>query len=176
MDISVIDGSKVTTKNGLMVGRNDAPVKIVEFMNVRCPYCRKWFEESAHLLNRYVEEGKVQRVIKLFDKEKETLQPGNVMHHHVDYKNPENGLADISKMYGTQDLWGNLSLEDVATFAESNLGLADQTNSAMIDAVINEANAANIKFVPTIVIGEHIFDESVTKEELIRYIEEEASK
>jgi len=37
--------------------------------------------------------------------------------------------------------------------------------------VIAEANAAHIQFVPTIIIGEHIFDESVTEEELRGYIE-----
>ncbi|GGC77076.1 DsbA family protein [Enterococcus wangshanyuanii] len=171
MDISIIDATKVTTENGLVIGKETAPVKMVEFMNVRCPYCKKWFEESFELLEGYVKEGKVQRIIKLFDKEKETLQPGNVMHHHIDYTMPEKGLLSLKQMYDTQDQWGHLSLADVAVFAQDNLQLAEKKNPEMIDAVIAEANAANIKFVPTIVIGEHIFDESVTKEELIRYIE-----
>ena len=34
-----------------------------------------------------------------------------------------------------------------------------------------ETYAAHIQFVPTIIIGEHIFDESVTEEELRGYIE-----
>ena len=171
MDISIIDATKVTTKNGLVIGQESAPVKMVEFMNVRCPYCKKWFEDSFDLLEKYVKEGKVQRIIKLFDKEKETLQPGNVMHHHIDYDLPERGLLSLKQMYATQDQWGHLSLADVAVFAQDNLQLAEKKNPAMIDAVIAEANAANIKFVPTIVIGEHIFDESVTTEELISYIE-----
>ena len=107
----------------------------------------------------------------MFDKEKETLQPGNVMHHHIDYDSPEKSLLDLKQMYDTQKLWGQLSLEDVAIFAQDNFQLTEQKNPAMADAVIAEANAANIKFVPTIIIGEHIFDESVTREELIRYIE-----
>ncbi|MEI5993074.1 DsbA family protein [Candidatus Enterococcus mansonii] len=171
MDISIIDATKVTTKNGLMIGEDSAPVKIVEFMNVRCPYCKKWFEESFDLLNKYVEEGKVQRIIKLFDKEKESLQRGNVMHHHINYDLPKKALLDIKQMYATQDQWGHLSLEDVAVFAEDNLQLAKKEDPAIVEAVIAEATAANIKFVPTIVIGDHIFDESVTTEELIRYIE-----
>ncbi|MFD2304940.1 DsbA family protein [Enterococcus termitis] len=171
MDISVIDGTKVTAANGLMIGSDSAPIKMVEFMNVRCPYCKKWFEESFDLLDSYVKEGKVQRVIKLFDKEKESLQRGNVMHHYIDYDLPEKGLLSIKQMYDTQDQWGNLSLADVAIFAQDNLQLAEKKQPAIIDSVINEANAANIKFVPTIVIGDHIFDESVTKEELISYIE-----
>lgn len=171
MDISIIDASKVTTKKGLAIGKDTAPVKIVEFMNVRCPYCKKWFEESFDLLNEYVKEGKVQRIIKLLDKEKESLQRGNVMHHHINYDLPEKGLTDLKQMYDTQDQWGNLSLEDVATFAEDNLQLSEKEETSIVQAVIEEAAAATINFVPTIIIGEHIFDESITKEELIRYIE-----
>lgn len=171
MDISIIDATKVTTKNGLAVGKDSAPVKMVEFMNVRCPYCKKWFEESFDLLNEYVKEGKVQRIIKLLDKDKESLQRGNVMHHHINYDLPEKALTDLKQMYDTQDTWGNLSLEDVAIFAEDNLQLSKKEETSIVQAVIEEAAAATIKFVPTIVIGEHIFDESITKEELIRYIE-----
>ena len=43
---------------------------MIEFINVRCPYCRKWFEESKELLAQSVKSGKVERIIKLFDKEK----------------------------------------------------------------------------------------------------------
>lgn len=171
MDISVIDATKVTPKNGLILGKDTAPVKMVEFMNVRCPYCKKWFEESFDLLNEYVNSGKVQRVIKLLDKEKESLQRGNVIHHQINYDFPEKALTDLKKIYATQDQWGNLSLADVAIFAEDRLQLSKNKNSAIVESVIAEAEAATIKFVPTIVIGEHIFDESVTKDELISYLD-----
>ena len=78
MDISVIDATKVNTETGLHIGESNAPVKMIEFINVRCPYCRKWFEESEELLAQFVKSGKVERIIKLFDKEKESLQRGNV--------------------------------------------------------------------------------------------------
>ena len=83
MDISVIDATKVNTETGLHIGESNAPVKMIEFINVRCPYCRKWFEESEELLAQSVKSGKVERIIKLFDKEKESLQRGNVMHHYI---------------------------------------------------------------------------------------------
>lgn len=170
MDISVIDGTKVTTKNGLIIGSDSAPVKIVEFMNIRCPYCKQWFEESKETLEQAVADGKVQRIIKLLDKDKESLQRGNVMHHHIDYDYPEKALTAIEEIYKTQDLWGNLSLEEVATFAETNLSLVENTQTELVNSIIDEANQANIKFVPTVVIGEHIFDESISKEELISYL------
>lgn len=171
MDISVIDGSKVTTKDGLIIGNDAAPIKIVEFMNVRCPFCKKWFEESFDLLNSYVEKGRLQRVIKLFDKEKESLRSGNIMHHYLDYDSPEKSLADLKEIYATQNLWGNLSLEEVALFAEKQLHLTENVNKPIIQSVITEANAANIQFVPTVIIGKHIFDENITLEKLTEYLE-----
>ena len=50
-------------------------------------------------------------------------------------------------------------------------GLKRTKDATLVSAVIAEANAAHIQFVPTIIIGEHIFDESVTEEELRGYID-----
>ena len=82
MDISIIKAKETNTTTGIKIGDENAK-PIIEFMNLRCPYCRKWFEESLPILTEAVAAGKVQRVIKLFDKEKESLQRGNVMHRFV---------------------------------------------------------------------------------------------
>lgn len=171
MDISSIDATKVTTENGLFIGSSTAPIKIIEFMNVRCPFCKKWFDESLDTLNEYVSQGRVQRIIKLFDKEKESLQRGNVMHHYIDYKTPDKAVLTLKAIYNTQEKWGNLTLDEVASFAENQLNLTLQKQPEMIQSIINEANEAHIKFVPTIIIDQHIFDESITKTELINYLE-----
>ncbi|MCB5953055.1 DsbA family protein [Enterococcus sp. BWT-B8] len=171
MDISVIDASKATEKDGLVIGKKTAPVKIIEFMNVRCPYCKKWFEEKDELLTKYVNEGKLQRIIKLLDKEKESLQPGNVMHRFINYDLPVKGLTDLHQMFATQDQWGHLPLEQVAEFARDNLQITERDNHTVSQNVIAEAEAANIKFVPTVVVKEAIFDESITDGELINIIE-----
>lgn len=166
MDISIIDASKVTTTNGIKIGEDTAPKKIVEFMNLRCPFCKQWFEESYDLLEKAVVEGKVQRIIKLFDKEKESLQRGNIMQHHITWNDGTQALADIKKAYAAQDEWGELSLTDVALYAEQQLGLTEQTNQEMVDHIITEAEAANIKFVPTCVVEDEIFDENISLDKL----------
>lgn len=172
MDISVIDASKATEKDGLIIGNDSAPVKVIEFINVRCPYCKKWFEENDELLTSYVNDGKVQRIIKFLDKEKETLQPGNVMHRFINYDLPMKGLSDLRQIFTTQDQWGHLSLDQVAEFARDNLQMSEMDNQQIAQKVIAEAEAANIKFVPTVIVEEEIFDESIIEEELVRIIEE----
>lgn len=170
MDISVIDATKVTPEYGLKVGSDTAPKKTIEFINLRCPYCKKWFMESFDLLEEALAQNKVQRIIKLYDKEKPSLQRGNVMQHHLSYQDPAKALLEIKQIFDTQDEWGDLSLEEVATFAEKNLGLKEQLHPEIIEHVIEEAAAANIQFVPTIIVGEHIFDESVSPDELKSYL------
>ena len=172
MDISNIKAAATNTTTGLKIGADDAPVKLVEFINVRCPYCKQWFEESKELLDQYIAEGRLQRIIKPFNKEKESLQRGNVMHRYLDTNLPEKGYAALMQMFITQKDWQDLSLEEVARFAEDRLQLAPQANEALLTDVVTETNNANIQFVPTLIINDHIFDEAIEPEMLIQYIEE----
>lgn len=166
MDISKIQAENTNVDTGLKLGTDKAPVKIIEFMNLRCPYCRRWFEESDDLLQQYVAEEKLQRVIKLFNKEKPGLKRGNVMHGFVPYTDEEAAHAALLDIYHTQEHWGHLEMEEVADFAKKELHLQPQDNQQVEQAVIEEAAKANVQFVPTIILGEHIFDENITVDEL----------
>lgn len=166
MDISIIKANQTNTQTGLKIGADEAPKKMVEFINVRCPYCRKWFEESYDVLFEAVSEGKIQRIIKFFDKEKESLQRGNVMQHHITQTDGAKALQELKKIFDTQDEWGNLSLEEVAVYAKETLNLTEQFDQSVTNSIIAEANAANIQFVPTVIVDNHIFDESISQDEL----------
>jgi protein-disulfide isomerase len=49
----------------MVVGRNDAPVTVVEYVDLQCPYCAR-FSNSVfpHLVNQYVRSGAVKIVVK----------------------------------------------------------------------------------------------------------------
>lgn len=161
MDISVIDSEKVNYNDGIVIGTEEAPKKIVEFINLCCPYCRKWFLENEALLEMATENKKVTRIIKLLDKEKESLRPGNVMHCFVPRTDSCAALKAIKLIFATQEKWQELPLSEVAVFAEQNLQLTRQETAEKSARIIAEAAAANIKFVPTVIVGEAIFDESI---------------
>lgn len=171
MDISVIKGKLVNDFNGIKIGSDTAPKRLIEFINLRCPYCKQWFEESYDTLNQAVTEGKIQRVIKLLDKDKISLQRGNVMHEYID-TDPEKALTQIQQAFETQTIWQDFELEAVAEYAEKTLSFNQQANQILQSEIRNEAEQANIKFVPTIVLGEHIFDESIDEATLKSYIAE----
>lgn len=170
MDISVIKPEHTNTTNGIHIGAKEAPV-MIEFVNLRCPYCKKWFLDSENVLTQAVQDQKMARLIKLTNRQKESLQRGNVMHRYVDTTDAKQALHDMRVIFDTQDQWGNLSLEEVATFAEQTLGLNVHDHDDYAQAITDESEAANIKFVPTILFKEEIFDEGISLDDLTALID-----
>ncbi|WP_088815150.1 MULTISPECIES: DsbA family protein [Listeria] len=177
MDISQIKAAEVKTTEGIHIAQSqNAKVKVMSFVNLRCPYCRKWHTDSRKVLDRFVRDGKIELIIKPFDKEKEKLQPGNVAHRYLNYDTPFETWEVIDKIYATQDEWGNLPLHEVASYMEDKLQLKEQNNEEATAAIIEEANRANVVFVPTVIVSEHIFDEHITPEELEELLNAEFAK
>lgn len=168
---------KVKLTYGFKIGSQEAPVKVIEFLNLRCPYCKKWYFDSKQLLAEYVDRGQIQRVVKLLDKETVSLKKGNVAHHHLDYKDPEKALEEIEYFLEHQDEWGNLErLDQVAQYAVEKRGLKHQPNDIEINGILQEAEEANVVLVPSVFIGEHIFDEHISQEELKEIMDSEIAK
>ncbi len=52
-------------QNGLELGNPRAPVTMVEFADLQCPYCREYTEQSlATLVNTYVRPGKLRMIFR----------------------------------------------------------------------------------------------------------------
>ncbi|SEK86140.1 Thioredoxin [Carnobacterium iners] len=174
MDTSKIKAKEVETVYGLKIGDANAPVKVIEFINVSCPFCKKWHDDSKELLAKYVEEGKVQRIIKHYNKETPHLRKGNVVHRYLDYSTPEVALKEIDYFYEKQGEWGNLnSMDEIAAYVEEKRGLTIQPNEKEIASIIEEAVRANVELVPSVFIGDEVFDEHITVDELQILIENE---
>ncbi|WP_076647147.1 DsbA family protein [Latilactobacillus sakei] len=172
MDISVIKSDQVTTEGGIVIGHPEAPVTLVEFLNLACPYCRKWFLKSEEQLTKAVEAGQVRRIIKPYNKDKDDLLIGNLAHTYLPFDQPAVALNAIHFLYTHQKTWRpDLSDSEFDKYMQANLKLSPLDNTVQLAAIVDEAQAANIKFVPTIIAGEHIFDESITPEELDRILQ-----
>ena len=55
-------------------------------------------------------------------------------------------------------------------------GLTHQPNEIEINGIIQEADDANVVFVPSVFIGDHVFDEHITPVELKEFIDLEYAK
>ncbi|HCM88993.1 MULTISPECIES: thioredoxin domain-containing protein [Vagococcus] len=169
MGMTDVDVTKINTETGIKIGDDNAPTKIVEFINLRCPYCRQWSDEKDDLLQELVNEGKIQRIIKLFNKEKPALTKGNVMHGFV--PNDASAISAIRSIYETQDTWGDLEDHtEIANFAESTLSLTRQNSEEISQAIVKEAEEANVFFIPTVIVGNQVFDQKISNEELLKLL------
>ncbi|MGX7058684.1 DsbA family protein [Vagococcus humatus] len=176
METSHIKLAGIQSDLGILIGNPNAPVTLVEYINVRCPFCKQWFFDSKDLLANYRNTGKIKQLIKLYDKESPGLQMGNVMHRFIPTINSEDTLKVMELIYQTQDEWGNLAqveqLEKIAAFAENTLQLTPQDVEEQQIAIIREAEKAGIQFVPTMIVNSHIFDQKIESDKLQHWLDE----
>ncbi|AQP53346.1 hypothetical protein CBF34_04825 [Vagococcus penaei] len=171
MSMTEVDTKKIDNSLGLVFGDENAPITIVEYINLRCPFCKQWWDERSQLIDQYVANGKVKQVIKLFDKDKESLQSGNVMHHHV--PNDNTAKAAITKIYATQSEWGSLdSLDEVANYAVDKLGFThNPATEELSKKIALEAKENGVFFIPTMIVGDQVFDQKISEAELTALLE-----
>lgn len=93
------------------------------------------------------------------------------MHEYIS-ADPEKALIQIQQAFETQEIWQDFELEAVAEYAEKTLHFSQQANQSLQSEIRNEAEQANIKFVPTVILDDHIFDESISESTLKNYIAE----
>jgi protein-disulfide isomerase len=64
---SVAEIMKVGSLPEMAMGRPDAPVVIIKYMSLTCPYCRKFqLEDFPQLKRRYIDTGKVRFILREF--------------------------------------------------------------------------------------------------------------
>jgi len=148
---------EMTYEDSITLGADDAPVKVVEYINLRCPYSKEYEETIASSLNEYIDAGQVQRILKHFDKEKEALETGNVLHQYIDYEKPAASYNVIKEIFATQDEWKEKRLAEIPHFARE-LGLSLQAaNQERSKRVLKEVKAVNIELVPTVFVEDEAF-------------------
>ena len=67
---------------------------------------------------------------------------------------------------------GTFNFRRLQNFAQNQLGLTEHNHSTYAGEIVEEARKANIQFVPTVIVGSHIFDESISADELTQLINE----
>ncbi|MDF0480317.1 DsbA family protein [Vagococcus sp. PNs007] len=174
MDTSKMNATFLSHNTGILVGQDTAPIKLIELINVRCPFCKKWHEDNNKLLMTLVLEGKLQRCIKLYDKDKPGLDKGNIMHRFISKTDGQLAVEQLTTIYNTQNTWGNFeAFNDISNYAKNDLKLEEDYRKNFSSIIQQEATKANIPFVPTMVINNHIFDQSISHETLLNLLEKQ---
>ena len=163
--------SEITYDDALKLGSDDAPVKVVEYVNLRCPFSKKYEENVAPALDGYIRDRKVQRILKHFDKEKYPLEVGSVLNQYLDYDTPEETYELVQNIFADQDDWGNERLSHIPHVAKEYGLTLQENNKEQAERVFKEVQAVNVELIPTIFVGEKEWIGTVDVDEFIATIE-----
>lgn len=164
--------SKITQADSIKIGSDNAPLKIVEYINLSCPDSKNYEENIAPFLNAYIENGTVQRILKHFDKQKYPLETGNILNQYLDYKTPEETFQLIQKLFEEQEMWRQNRLSQIPHIAKE-YGLSLQAeNREQANRIDEEIKAVNVTNVPTVFVGEKAFVETIDFDEFKKAVDD----
>ncbi|QUG39980.1 thioredoxin domain-containing protein [Psychrobacillus sp. INOP01] len=170
----------VTLKNThLTLGNAAAPIKVEVFLNLACPYCASFYELVDGALLQYINENKVELIVKHYDKPREMLLPGTLINLNLDYGNPAKTLDNIKSLFKEQETWDKLSSHGIKEYIKNNYGLKEEEPNIEISLQVTaEAIERRVKMVPTVFINdlEFQYPREIFSEELIQVLDQQLSK
>lgn len=86
---------KITLNDSIRYGSDDAPVKIIEYINLCCPDSLAYEQSIAPFLEDFIKKGQVQRVLKHFDKNKSGLRKGNILNTYINYDDQNEAFTRV---------------------------------------------------------------------------------
>ena len=170
----------MTVKNAyLSYGSKNAPVKVEVFLNLACPYCATFYAIAEEVLTPYINEDKVEFVIKHFDKPREMLLNGALINAFLHYSEKDHTREIIKELFATQQEWDHLTNQDIKRMLQEKYGLIERSENTSISLnILCETIERNITMVPTIYINDKEFQypRELDAEELRYEIEDELLK
>ena len=169
-------------KNMVVIGSDDAFVKIKVFSSLTCPHCANFhIKVVSEIKKEYIKSGKVQLIFIDFPLDQAAFNASKLL-HCLDKKKQ---IAFLDIIYETQTKWTNASnINDINKNLKKivkNLGISSvQFDKCLIDEdisdkILNGRIDANRKYsinsTPTIVINEKKLEGSVSFKNIKKKIE-----
>ena len=169
-------------KNMVVIGSDDAFVKIKVFSSLTCPHCANFhIKVVSEIKKEYIKSGKVQLIFIDFPLDQAAFNASKLL-HCLDKKKQ---IVFLDIIYETQNVWTNGSnINDINKNLKKivkNLGISSvQFDKCLIDEVISDkilngridANQKySINSTPTIVINEKKLEGSASFKNIKKKIE-----
>jgi protein-disulfide isomerase len=160
------------------LGKDDAPVTIVEYASMTCPHCAAFHEKTyPELKKRYIDPGKVRFIFREFPLD--PLAAGASMLARCAPK--QQFFAMIETLFHEQRKWAVekplpplLAIAKQAGFSEKSFNEC-LSNQTMLDALETERERASKKFgvqsTPTVFVNGKLQRGSMSIEELAKVID-----
>ena len=174
-EVKIVENWKNLLNGGQLIGEKNAPVKIIEFTDYQCPYCKIMRENLETIMNRY--KDKISLIVYNFP----------VKSHVYAYKLAVAGLCAAKQnkfdifykiIFKYQKEFNNLNINNITQL----IGLKDSTSFIncvkdreiyrIVDNEIEEGRNIGIKGTPTIIINGKMFVGSRTVTQLDNIINE----
>ena len=173
----------ITSNNTLvMLGEDNAPVKIKVFSSLTCPHCASFHMEVVpKIKKKYIDSGKVQLIFIDFPLDQAAFNASKLLH----CLNNKKKIAYLDIIYENQEKWASgSSLEEINKKLKKiveSLGISsDKFNKCLNDEIIGNKILANridgqrkysINSTPTIIINEKKLEDSVSFKNISKKIE-----
>ena len=169
-------------KNMVVIGSNNALVKIKVFSSLSCPHCANFHIKVVPKIKKeYIESGKVQLIFIDFPLAQAAFNASKLL-HCLDQKNQ---IGFLDTIYETQNKWTSGSdINDINKKLKKivkNLGItSEQFNKCLVDEaisdkILNNRIEANQKYsinsTPTIIINEKKLEGSTNFKNIKKKIE-----
>ena len=169
-------------KNMVVIGSDNAFVKIKVFSSLTCPHCANFhIKVVSEIKKEYIKSGKVQLIFIDFPLDQAAFNASKLL-HCLDKKKQ---ITFLDTIYETQNVWTNGSnIDDINNNLKKivkNLGISSvQFDKCLIDEVIsdkilNDRIEANKKYsinsTPTIIINEKKLEGSASFKNIKKKIE-----
>ena len=166
----------------VVIGSDDAFVKIKVFSSLTCPHCANFhINVVPEIKKEYVESGKVQLIFIDFPLDQASFNASKLL-HCLDVKKQ---MTFLDIVYETQNKWANGSdINDINKNLKKivkNLGISSVQfekcliNEMISDKILNDRIEANQKYsinsTPTIIINEKKLEGSVNFKNIKKKIE-----
>tara|TARA_B100000029_G_scaffold174278_1_gene171058 strand:- start:839 stop:1462 length:624 start_codon:yes stop_codon:yes gene_type:complete len=174
--------SSTNSDNFVVIGSNEAVVKIKIFSSFTCPHCADFhIKVVPKIKKKYVDVGKVQLIFIDFPLDQAAFNASKLLHCLDETKQ----VKFLDTIYETQTKWANASnIEDINKNLKKivkNLGISSvQFDKCLIDedisdkilnARINAHQKYSISATPTIVINEKKLEGSASFKNIEKKIE-----
>lgn len=158
----------------LVMGKEKAPITIIEYSSLTCTHCAEFHVETWPLLKKkYIDTGRVKFIFRHFPTDATALKATAILIHVPLPRQPQ----ALNKAFETQSQW--LETQDLKEFTricglEEKLGAFLMRNPKVLDAIIKKRvlyeKALAIEGTPTFVINGKVYAKYLTFKELEKII------
>ena len=158
----------------LVIGKDSAPIKIVEYSSMTCHFCADFHKEILpQLKTKYIDTGKVQLIFRHFSSDEQGLAAAAL----VVGANPMRQLSILETLFTRQGEWMTPQYEkELAHLLNMDLASAQKImhdkkiKEDLAAAYLKAENAFKIDATPFFIVNGHVINYKPTFEKLEEYL------